>query len=245
MRLVFRVHIPQPSGRTLSLQVASNPIECCKWPPVTPARVCQALPFLSVCVACELFFPIRCSHLPWNAAAASAGRPHSVAAKNSGSVSCLGAGPGPESQHLGWGNEKDRKFVPERRSSRGPHLRQSPPISENLGRRQLASRPTGGDEPACQLCGPPSRVASLTPLPLQQGLDGHSVGSTPSCDDFANFWYQTGSLTNLCVEHSPGSQGGSLEEAWAGLAVPTGPLRRAPCPLPAFPAVPPPPLPSE
>lgn len=28
VRLVFRVHIPQPSGRTLSLQVASNPIEC-------------------------------------------------------------------------------------------------------------------------------------------------------------------------------------------------------------------------
>uniref|UniRef100_A0A2K6AVP3 Nuclear factor of activated T cells 1 n=1 Tax=Macaca nemestrina TaxID=9545 RepID=A0A2K6AVP3_MACNE len=30
VRLVFRVHVPQPSGRTLSLQVASNPIECCK-----------------------------------------------------------------------------------------------------------------------------------------------------------------------------------------------------------------------
>ncbi|XP_042524253.1 nuclear factor of activated T-cells, cytoplasmic 1 isoform X2 [Dipodomys spectabilis] len=28
VRLVFRVHIPQPSGRMLSLQVASNPIEC-------------------------------------------------------------------------------------------------------------------------------------------------------------------------------------------------------------------------
>ncbi|XP_043415061.1 nuclear factor of activated T-cells, cytoplasmic 1 isoform X3 [Prionailurus bengalensis] len=28
VRLVFRVHIPQPNGRTLSLQVASNPIEC-------------------------------------------------------------------------------------------------------------------------------------------------------------------------------------------------------------------------
>nr|KAF6423199.1 nuclear factor of activated T cells 1 [Rousettus aegyptiacus] len=28
VRLVFRVHIPQPDGRTLSLQVASNPIEC-------------------------------------------------------------------------------------------------------------------------------------------------------------------------------------------------------------------------
>uniref|UniRef100_A0A452HE19 RHD domain-containing protein n=1 Tax=Gopherus agassizii TaxID=38772 RepID=A0A452HE19_9SAUR len=28
VRLVFRVHIPQSSGRTLSLQVASNPIEC-------------------------------------------------------------------------------------------------------------------------------------------------------------------------------------------------------------------------
>lgn len=30
VRLVFRVHIPQPGGRTLSLQVASNPIECCE-----------------------------------------------------------------------------------------------------------------------------------------------------------------------------------------------------------------------
>ncbi|XP_064409593.1 nuclear factor of activated T-cells, cytoplasmic 1 isoform X3 [Latimeria chalumnae] len=28
VRLVFRVHIPQPNGRTISLQVASNPIEC-------------------------------------------------------------------------------------------------------------------------------------------------------------------------------------------------------------------------
>ncbi|XP_072095981.1 nuclear factor of activated T-cells, cytoplasmic 2 isoform X1 [Mobula birostris] len=28
VRLVFRVHIPQPNGRTVSLQVASNPIEC-------------------------------------------------------------------------------------------------------------------------------------------------------------------------------------------------------------------------
>ncbi|KAM5222048.1 nuclear factor of activated T-cells, cytoplasmic 1 isoform 2-T2 [Ctenodactylus gundi] len=28
VRLVFRAHIPQPNGRTLSLQVASNPIEC-------------------------------------------------------------------------------------------------------------------------------------------------------------------------------------------------------------------------
>ncbi|XP_055508438.1 nuclear factor of activated T-cells, cytoplasmic 2 isoform X2 [Leucoraja erinacea] len=28
VRLVFRVHIPQPSGRSLSLQAASNPIEC-------------------------------------------------------------------------------------------------------------------------------------------------------------------------------------------------------------------------
>ncbi|XP_075388613.1 nuclear factor of activated T-cells, cytoplasmic 1 isoform X2 [Tenrec ecaudatus] len=28
VRLVFRVHIPQPGGRTLSLQVASSPIEC-------------------------------------------------------------------------------------------------------------------------------------------------------------------------------------------------------------------------
>lgn len=31
VRLVFRVHIPQPSGKVLSLQVASIPVECCKF----------------------------------------------------------------------------------------------------------------------------------------------------------------------------------------------------------------------
>lgn len=31
VRLVFRVHIPEASGRVISLQAASNPIECCKW----------------------------------------------------------------------------------------------------------------------------------------------------------------------------------------------------------------------
>ncbi len=30
VRLVFRVHIPQPDGQFVSLQVASDPIECCK-----------------------------------------------------------------------------------------------------------------------------------------------------------------------------------------------------------------------
>lgn len=30
VRMVFRVHINQPNGRTVSLQVASNPIECCE-----------------------------------------------------------------------------------------------------------------------------------------------------------------------------------------------------------------------
>lgn len=30
VRLVFRVHIPESSGRIISLQAASNPIECCK-----------------------------------------------------------------------------------------------------------------------------------------------------------------------------------------------------------------------
>lgn len=35
VRLVFRVHIPQPGGQLVSLQVASDPIECCKecWTP--------------------------------------------------------------------------------------------------------------------------------------------------------------------------------------------------------------------
>lgn len=30
VRLVFRVHIPESSGRIVSLQTASNPIECCE-----------------------------------------------------------------------------------------------------------------------------------------------------------------------------------------------------------------------
>lgn len=30
VRLVFRIHIPQPGGQLMSLQVASDPIECCK-----------------------------------------------------------------------------------------------------------------------------------------------------------------------------------------------------------------------
>lgn len=31
VRMVFRVHINQPTGRTVSLQAASNPIECCEY----------------------------------------------------------------------------------------------------------------------------------------------------------------------------------------------------------------------
>lgn len=42
VRLVFRVHIPQPNGRTLSLQVASNPIECCEY----RSQACVILSFL-------------------------------------------------------------------------------------------------------------------------------------------------------------------------------------------------------
>lgn len=30
VRMVFRIHVHQATGRTLSLQVASNPIECCE-----------------------------------------------------------------------------------------------------------------------------------------------------------------------------------------------------------------------
>lgn len=30
VRLVFRVHVPQPGGQHVSLQAASHPIECCK-----------------------------------------------------------------------------------------------------------------------------------------------------------------------------------------------------------------------
>lgn len=31
VRMVFRVHINQATGRTVSLQAASNPIECCEY----------------------------------------------------------------------------------------------------------------------------------------------------------------------------------------------------------------------
>ncbi|CAB1333614.1 unnamed protein product, partial [Coregonus sp. 'balchen'] len=31
VRMVFRVHINQPNGRTISLQASSNPIECCEY----------------------------------------------------------------------------------------------------------------------------------------------------------------------------------------------------------------------
>ncbi len=31
VRMVFRVHINQPTGRTVSLQASSNPIECCEY----------------------------------------------------------------------------------------------------------------------------------------------------------------------------------------------------------------------
>uniref|UniRef100_A0A480T7N0 Nuclear factor of activated T-cells, cytoplasmic 1 n=1 Tax=Sus scrofa TaxID=9823 RepID=A0A480T7N0_PIG len=48
VRLVFRVHIPQPNGRTLSLQVASNPIECSQ-------RSAQELPQV------EAYSPSACS----------------------------------------------------------------------------------------------------------------------------------------------------------------------------------------
>lgn len=58
VRLVFRVHVPQPSGRTLSLQVASNPIECCKW---TPARCRGRKP--SVSHMLSLSFPLSAFRL--------------------------------------------------------------------------------------------------------------------------------------------------------------------------------------
>uniref|UniRef100_A0A3Q2U7M0 Nuclear factor of activated T cells 1 n=1 Tax=Fundulus heteroclitus TaxID=8078 RepID=A0A3Q2U7M0_FUNHE len=40
VRLVFRVHINQPNGRTVSLQAASNPIECCKSETLTHTIYC-------------------------------------------------------------------------------------------------------------------------------------------------------------------------------------------------------------
>lgn len=52
VRLVFRVHIPQPNGRTLSLQVASNPIECCEYQS-QPRVPCSVLWHLSCFVVRE------------------------------------------------------------------------------------------------------------------------------------------------------------------------------------------------
>ena len=35
VRVVFRVHIPQPNGKVLSLQASSIPVECCECPLLT------------------------------------------------------------------------------------------------------------------------------------------------------------------------------------------------------------------
>lgn len=37
VRMVFRVHVNQATGRTVSLQVASNPIECCEYLSSSPS----------------------------------------------------------------------------------------------------------------------------------------------------------------------------------------------------------------
>lgn len=39
VRVVFRVHIPQPSGKVLSLQAASIPVECCECLPMPHTQV--------------------------------------------------------------------------------------------------------------------------------------------------------------------------------------------------------------
>ena len=43
VRMVFRVHINQATGRTVSLQVASNPIECCEYISYVSLRGPQSL----------------------------------------------------------------------------------------------------------------------------------------------------------------------------------------------------------
>lgn len=54
VRLVFRVHIAQPNGRTVSLQTASNPIECCEYE--SPHRKSGIFSWLSIwakgCIHC-------------------------------------------------------------------------------------------------------------------------------------------------------------------------------------------------
>lgn len=50
VRLVFRVHIPESNGRIISLQAASNPIECCKYPPrFAPSPSLATAIVLSLC----------------------------------------------------------------------------------------------------------------------------------------------------------------------------------------------------
>ena len=50
VRLVFRVHIPESNGRIVSLQAASNPIECCKYPlRFAPSPSLAAMIILSLC----------------------------------------------------------------------------------------------------------------------------------------------------------------------------------------------------
>lgn len=50
VRLVFRVHIPESNGRIISLQAASNPIECCKYPlRFAPSLSLATVMVLSLC----------------------------------------------------------------------------------------------------------------------------------------------------------------------------------------------------
>lgn len=62
VRMVFRVHIEQASGRTVSLQAASNPIECCECA-VPNSRTFILIISLFLCLAD--FFTQRMSFPHW------------------------------------------------------------------------------------------------------------------------------------------------------------------------------------
>lgn len=50
VRLVFRVHVPQGSGKVVSVQTASVPIECCEQKGPVPSLSLVTLLSVSVCL---------------------------------------------------------------------------------------------------------------------------------------------------------------------------------------------------
>ncbi|XP_023376894.1 nuclear factor of activated T-cells, cytoplasmic 1 [Pteropus vampyrus] len=141
VRLVFRVHIPQPDGRTLSLQVASNPIECCEWPPdqgQPPA--CGSVPFPGspFLPACLCVSPAGC---------ASPSRTRHCAVTSTaplppGTAACLWA----LSPSTSGESKRESESVPKHRHPQGPRMDDvtvNPLLSQKvclLGSHEAATR---------------------------------------------------------------------------------------------------------